>query len=118
MNNTLLMSRFERRANMTSDLESLFNRDWTTVDAIRQRFTLDQLQHQESGSVRFMHIVDARDIPMIQRGQHLGFTLKPADAIRIAGELVGEEPLSQLHASASGRADDTPLPCLLFRGEL
>ena len=55
-------------------------------DAVRQRRSVHQLQHQRQHAVGFFEPVDRRDVRMVQRGQHLGLALEPREPVRVARE--------------------------------
>jgi hypothetical protein len=39
----------------------------------------------------FFETVDVGDVRMVQRGQGLGFALKPRDSLRVGGERLGQD---------------------------
>jgi hypothetical protein len=77
-------------SNSTLDTQRFFYRYGSTDDAIRQRFAVDQFQHQKLRLVLCGEVVNGGDIGMVQGRQNLGVTLKPGQSGRIAGEFVGQ----------------------------
>ena len=72
-------------------LQCLVNRNWTTRQPLLKGFAFDQFEDEKKMPVGFLEVVDCSNVGMIQRGEKLSFTLKAADAVRVARELVGED---------------------------
>ena len=53
-------------------------------DALRQRRTLDELEHQGANAVGLFEAVDVRDVRMVQGREQPRFALEAADPIGIA----------------------------------
>ncbi len=86
MHHAFFVSSFERVRNLRGNLQRLLQRNRTRSDAIRQRRAFDQLHHD--GTV--FESVDHRDVGMIQRRQHFGFTLEASQAVRMMRQCRGQ----------------------------
>ena len=53
------------------------------LQQLGERLALDELHDQEVAAVRLLHAEQRRDVRMVERGEHLGFTLESDDAIRV-----------------------------------
>jgi hypothetical protein len=56
-------------------------------DAVSERWSLHQLQHERLDAVGVFETVDRSDVRMIERRQDLRFALETGEAIRIDCEL-------------------------------
>ena len=56
------------------------------LETFRERWTFDQFEHERLHAVRFLEAIDCRDVGMIERGEHLRFTLEPRHALGIVRE--------------------------------
>ncbi len=102
MHDALLMGGFERVGNLAGDAESVLDRQRASVEALGERRSTDQLEHQRRASSRVHHPVDRRDVGVVQRGHDAGFTLEAGEAGAIAGEPLGKH-LSAVHGPAGTR---------------
>ena len=75
MNDPLLVSGLQRQRDLPCNGQGLFRPNGSLREAIRQCRTFHQLEHQRVHSVRFFQTIDAGNIRMIERGQHLRFAL-------------------------------------------
>ena len=57
---------------------------------IRQRRPLDQFEDQRPDALGLLQPVDAPDVGMVQRRQHLGFALKPSQPVGVGREGLGQ----------------------------
>jgi hypothetical protein len=73
MDDPLLVGRFKRLGNLTRDRQRLVDRNQSLRDPIGERRSLDQLQDECANAIQFFNTVDAADVVMVQRGEHLGF---------------------------------------------
>src|SRR5215510_3647498 len=87
MNDASLVRRFERFTDVPADVESFVNGNRTTLDAFLKRLAFYEFEHQESGVIRFLEVVDGGDIGMIEGRENFGFTLKPANTVSVSGKL-------------------------------
>ncbi len=87
---SLFMCRFESLTDVLRDLESFIQRDWPSSDPFGQRFALYQFEDQKPRALRFLKVVDRRDVGVIERRENFRFSLKSADAFAIPRELVGK----------------------------
>ena len=53
---------------------------------VSQRWPVDVFKDEGSDAIRLFEPVDAPDVGVVQRGQHLGFAFKPGKAVGIVGE--------------------------------
>ena len=60
-------------------------------NAIGERRTLDELQHERLKSIGFFEAVNRRDVRMIERGEDLRFALEAREPLLIEGEAVGQD---------------------------
>src|SRR5437667_1745782 len=91
MDDVLFMRGFECFTDALGDVEGLIKRNRPSLDALGERFTFHEFQHEKARAVRFLKIVDGGDIRMIERGEHFRFTLEAGDAVMIAGKFVGQD---------------------------
>jgi hypothetical protein len=82
------MRSFHSLSNLTANLQSLFNRDWTFSNLLSQGLSGDQLQGKETHTIYLFQAIDGGDVGVIERGQELGFPLKSSQPLRIFGELL------------------------------
>ena len=50
-------------------------------DPLRQACAFDELEHQRRDAIRFFEPIDARDVRVIERREHLRFAAEPREAI-------------------------------------
>ena len=91
MDDPLLMRRFQRLSDLFGNGQCLINRDRPLLDAISQRRPFDQLEDQRPLTLGFFQPVDVADVGMVQRGQDLGFTFEPGEAVWIIREGLGQD---------------------------
>ena len=65
MHDALLVSGFERIADLFRDVQRFVNRLRTTLQSVRERVTFDAFEHQKARTVCFFQAVDSCDIRMI-----------------------------------------------------
>jgi hypothetical protein len=90
VNDPLFMCRFQRFGDLACDRQRFVQGNRTLRNPVSQRRAFDQLQGQRLHAGRFFKAVDATDVWMVQRGEHLGFALKAGEAIRIRREGLGQ----------------------------
>jgi len=95
MDHSGLVRRFEGFGDLRGDGERFIERDAAVFlraccNQVRQRRTLDELQHQRSHPRRLFQPVDAADVGMVQRGQHFGFALEACEPVGVGGERLGQ----------------------------
>ena len=86
MDDAALVSRFEGVSDLRRDPQRLVERDRTLGDAVGQRRSLDQLQHECRRAVALLEPVDRRDVGMVQGGERPGLALEADDAVRVGPE--------------------------------
>ena len=92
MNDAALVRRFKGFGDLFGDGQGLVDRNWPLLDAICQCRSLDQFEDQRSEltALSLLQPVDAADVRMVQRGEHLGFPLEAGQAIRVGRERLGQ----------------------------
>ena len=90
MDDALFVGCFKGLGDLPGDGERLVERDRALPDAVRQRRPFDQLQDQRLDAVSFLQPVDAPDVGMVQRRQHLGFPLEASQPVGVGRERLGE----------------------------
>ena len=91
VDDALLVCGFEGLGDLFGDGEGLVDWNWPLCDAVRERRALHQLHHEGARAARFFNAVNRGDMWMIQRGEDLGFALKPGKPFRIGGKRFGED---------------------------
>src|SRR6185295_9622010 len=86
MNNASAVRSLESFGNLVGDSERFHRRDWTAGDALCESFTFDKFHDQKVRALEFLEAIKNRNIGVIQRGEHLGFTLESRNSIRILGK--------------------------------
>jgi len=71
--------------------ERLIDWDRAAGEPLRERLTFDELQHQVPVAVGLFEPVNAADVRVIQRSEHLGLMLEAGEAIGIGGEIGGQD---------------------------
>ena len=74
---------FERQGDLMRDGQRLVGRDRALRDAVGERGSFDQFQHERRLAILLLEAVDGRDVRVVQRGQDLGFALEPREACGI-----------------------------------
>ena len=91
MQNALLVGRLEGQRDLVSDGHRLAERQGSTAQAIREALALDQLHDQEGhATVGLLETVKGGDARVIERGEDAGFLLQAREAIRLAGQVLGQ----------------------------
>ncbi len=86
MNDTVLVSRFQRLRNLLRNWQGLVQCDRTLGDAVRERRALDELHDQCTDAARVLESVDLRDVGVVERCQHLRLAFEPREAIGVVGD--------------------------------
>ena len=55
---------------MFPDMQSFVDGKWSMPDSIGQRFPLNKLEHEETRTIRFVEVINACDIRMVQGRPH------------------------------------------------
>ena len=69
----------------------LVERDWSSLDAIRQRRSFDEREDQPARVFGVHDSVNVSDVGMVERSQNLGFALEASHAVGIAQERRGQD---------------------------
>jgi hypothetical protein len=91
MDDALLVSRFQRLADLLRDPQCFINRYRTTHESRLQRLSLHQFHDDATRVTGFLEAVDMCNIGVIQGRKHLRFTTKTRKTVGIASERVGEK---------------------------
>ncbi len=83
-----LMRGLQRLGDLLRNRQRLVQRDRPLRDQVGEGRVFHQLQHQRSGAVCFL---DGGDNGVVEAGEDLRLPLEPGEAVRIAGEGVGED---------------------------
>ncbi len=83
MDDSFLVRRLQRFADLLRNPERFIDRNRPSLDALGQRFSIDEFHHQELASAGFFQSVDGRNVGMIQRCQHARFALESRHAFAI-----------------------------------
>jgi hypothetical protein len=81
----------EGRRDLGRDAQCFGHRQRAACDPLRQRFALDQLQHQRVGSLERHDLVQRGDVRLIERRQHLRLAFEARQALRVAHELFRQQ---------------------------
>ena len=71
------------------------------LEAIREVFALDQLHHQRAAAAGFLEAVDAGDVRMTERGEHLRLAVEARHAVFVVREVLGQQ--LQRHVAMQAR---------------
>ena len=99
MNDAFLVRRFQRFAICFAIPKRFIDRNRPALDAFGQRFSADEFHHQKLPSAGFFHSVNRRDVRMIQRRQHAGFTLESRRAVASCVKASGRSLMATLRPS-------------------
>ena len=81
---------FDGFRDLARDVESFIERNGTLRDPLGKRQTFDELENQRGRITTVFEPVDLRDVRMVQRREHFGFSLKPRKPLRIPDERRGQ----------------------------
>ena len=84
MDDALLVRRFEGAPDLPADAHRLVERNRSLGDAIRQRWSLDELEDERGLPSVIFESVNGGDVGMVQRGEELRFALEAGQPIGIA----------------------------------
>ena len=89
MSNALLVRRSESVGNLPRDRHSLIDRHRRTRDTIGEGVALDQLKNERVRLTAVFEPVDAADVRMVERGEHLCLPAEAGEALRLERECGG-----------------------------
>ena len=75
---------FERQGDLMRERQRLVGRNRALGDAIGERGSFDQFQHEGRLAILLLEAVDGRDVRVVQRRQDLGFPLESREACGIS----------------------------------
>ena len=111
MDDAQSMCGFDGFRNLLRDGQSFVERDRTFRDPIGKRRAFDELQNQRRRIAAVFEAVDLRDVRMVQRCKHFGFTLEPRKPFRIGDERLGQNFQRNVALQLRiARAVDLPIP--------
>ena len=79
-------------------------------DAIGERRPVDELEHERGRAVGFLEPVNAADVRVVERRQHLRFAAETGERARRRGRTDAAGPSARRRDRASCRARDRPAP--------
>ena len=88
VDDSLIVSRFERLGDLLRNREGFRERNRALCDPLGKRRSFDQLHDQRMDPVRVFESVDVCDVRMVERRQHLRFALETRESLRVGGEEV------------------------------
>ena len=91
MNDALLVRALERVGDLPRDGNRVVEGDRALSNAVRQRRTFDEFQHQRVHAGRILQAVDVSDVRVVERGEHLRLAAEARQAIGIGGEELGQD---------------------------
>ena len=86
MNDPLAMRRRECLRDLAGDRNRLVDRNRPTRQAVRERRTFDQLQHEGMYASTVLETVDGGDAGMIERGEHVRFARETCQSLGVVCE--------------------------------
>ena len=106
VDDALVVRGLERLGNLLRDAQRLDERDRPAAQAIREVFALHQLHHQRAAAAGFLEAVDAGDVRMAERGQHLRLAVEARHAVLVVREVLGQQLQRDVAVQARvGRAE-------------
>ena len=91
MHNTLRVGHIERIRNLNPERQQRLHLQRTPANAMLQRHPLQKFHGDEGTPVLFADVVNGANVGMIQSRCRLRLTLKASQAVRIEGDLFGQE---------------------------
>ena len=91
MNDALVVRRFHRIGHLREERKRFFDGDRTLLDALLERFALDELHHQKANAVVFLEAMKGRDARMIQRSKKPRLALEPRQTLFVLRERFGKD---------------------------
>ena len=91
MDDVLVVSRFERPADLQGDPDRPIQRQRGTLDERLQVLTLDQLEHQELAALVLLQAVDRRDAGIVQRREKMRLALEARQSNRVTRDGFGQD---------------------------
>ena len=83
MDDALVVRGRQGIGDLPRDGEDFGDADAPRFDAVRERRSLHQLQHERGRGALLLDPVDAGDVRMVERGQHPRFALEPREAVGV-----------------------------------
>ena len=96
MDDAFLVRGLERLGDLSRNPERLGDRQPRTLrpqpfEVFRQRLAIDQLHGEEARLARLFDAIDAGDVRVAERGEHLRFALETSHALGIVQEQIGKD---------------------------
>ena len=83
MHDALLVRGLERVGDLPGDRQGFVDGQRPAGNAVRERRTLNEFEHERGHAVALFETVDRRDVRVVQRGKHLGLALEAHQAVGI-----------------------------------
>ena len=80
MHDPFFVGGLERLGDLDGDRQRLFDLHGPAPQPVGERLAFDELHHEEVLSVDVLHAEQGRDSRVVERREHLGFTLESPDA--------------------------------------
>src|SRR5262245_12638585 len=90
MNDPPFVRRFEALSKLSSDPNYFVERRWADGESLRQRWTLDEFEHERDDARALLQTVDRSDVRMIQGGKRTRLLLEAGESVGILCEEVGQ----------------------------
>ena len=87
MDDPLFVCGLERLGDLACDGQRLGHSHLTVLQALGERRTFDQFEHQRAVAVRFLEAVNRADVRMVQGGEHLRLTRETGAPFRVGTEV-------------------------------
>ena len=91
MNDALLVRRFQGFGDLFGDWQGFVERDRSLLDAVRQRRPFDEFEDQRPDALSLLQPVDAPNVGVVQRGEHVGFTLEAGQPVWVGRERLRQD---------------------------
>jgi hypothetical protein len=81
---------FHSRGDVAADVDGLVDGKRPARESLRQRFTVDELEHEIASLVHFLDAVDGRDVGVRERCQHTRLALEAREPLYVLRKFIGE----------------------------
>ena len=87
VNDAPLVRRLQGLGNLPGDVEGLLHRKRTATEPLGEILALDEFEDQKRGAVHLLEAVDARDMRVVERGEHVRFAAETRQPVRVGRDL-------------------------------
>ena len=91
MHDALGMRGVERIGDLNAERKQSVEFHRAPCDHVLQRRAVEEFHHDEGAAILLADVVNGADVGMIERRRGLGFALKTAQGLGIAGDFIGKE---------------------------